>query len=86
MIDIINNVGTGVIDTLERVRTQVQQLWDKPSEFGCMLQMGHGWANHAAIKGCAELCAAEIILLFQGQAQPTLDVAARASLVRDDPV
>ena len=32
----------------------------------------------------AELFAAEVIPHFQGQAQPTLDAATRASEVRDD--
>jgi limonene 1,2-monooxygenase len=46
--------------------------------------MGHEWANPAATKRSAELFAAEVIPHFQGQAQPTLDAAARASEVRDD--
>jgi hypothetical protein len=37
--------------------------------FGCMLQMGHEWANPAATKRSAELFAAEVIPHFQGQAQ-----------------
>jgi limonene 1,2-monooxygenase len=49
-----------------------------------MLQMGHEWANPAATKRSAELFAAEVIPHFQGQAQPTLDAAARASEVRED--
>jgi limonene 1,2-monooxygenase len=45
--------------------------------------MGHDWANPAATKRCAELFAAEVIPHFQGQAQPTLDAAARASELRE---
>jgi limonene 1,2-monooxygenase len=48
-----------------------------------MLQMGHEWANPAATKRSAELFAAEVIPHFQGQAQPTLDAAARAGEMRD---
>jgi limonene 1,2-monooxygenase len=48
-----------------------------------MLQMGHEWANPAATKRSAELFAAEVMPRFQGQAQPTLDAATRASEVRD---
>ena len=55
----------------------MQRLWDQSGGFGCMLQMGHEWANPAATKRSAELFAAEVIPHFQGQAQPTLD-AARA--------
>jgi limonene 1,2-monooxygenase len=49
-----------------------------------MLHMGHEWANPAASKRSAELFAAEVIPHFQGQAQPTLDAAARAGQMRDD--
>ncbi|OBF85865.1 hypothetical protein A5791_22100 [Mycobacterium sp. 852002-51163_SCH5372311] len=61
----------------------MQRLWDKSGGFGCMLQMGHEWANPAATKRSAELFAAEVIPHFQGQAQPTLDAAARAGQVRE---
>ena len=83
MIDVINDNGAGVIGTPERAREQVQRLWDKSGGFGCMLQMGHEWANPAATKRSAELFAAEVIPHFQGQAQPTLDAAARAGQVRE---
>ena len=84
MIDVINETGAGVIGTPERARAQVQRLWDQSGGFGCMLQMGHEWANPAATKRSAELFAAEVMPHFQGQAQPTLDAAARAGQVRDD--
>jgi limonene 1,2-monooxygenase len=83
MIDMINDAGAGVIGTPERARAQVQRLWDQSGGFGCFLQMAHEWANPAATKRSAELFAAEVIPHFQGQAQPTLDAAARASGVRD---
>ena len=84
MIDIISENGAGVIGSPERARQQVQRLWDQSGGFGCMLQMGHEWANPAATKRSAELFAAEVMPHFQGQAQPTLDAAARASESRDD--
>ncbi|MDT7734273.1 MAG: limonene 1,2-monooxygenase, partial [Mycobacterium sp.] len=83
MIDVINDNGAGVIGTPERAREQVQRMWDQSGGFGCMLQMGHEWANPAATKRSAELFAAEVMPHFQGQAQPTLDAAARASEVRE---
>jgi limonene 1,2-monooxygenase len=83
MIDVINDNGAGVIGTPERAREQVQRLWDQSGGFGCMLQMGHEWANPAAIRRSAELFAAEVMPHFQGQAQPTLDAAARAGQARD---
>jgi limonene 1,2-monooxygenase len=84
MIDIINNAGAGVIGTPERARAQVQRLWEQSGGFGCMLQMGHEWANPSTTKRSAELFAAEVMPHFQGQAQPTLDAAARASAVRHE--
>jgi limonene 1,2-monooxygenase len=83
MIDVINENGAGVIGTPERAREQVQRLWDQSGGFGCMLQMGHEWANPAATRRSAELFAAEVMPHFQGQAQPTLDAAARAGQARD---
>lgn len=84
MIDMINDNGAGVIGTPQRAREQVQRLWDQSGGFGCMLQMGHEWANPAATRRSAELFAAEVIPHFQGQAQPTLDAATRAGQMRDD--
>ncbi|MGZ4509978.1 MAG: LLM class flavin-dependent oxidoreductase [Mycobacterium sp.] len=83
MIDVINDNGAGVIGTPERAREQVQRLWDQSGGFGCMLQMGHEWANPAATKRSAELFAAEVMPHFQGLAQPTLDAAARAGQARE---
>jgi limonene 1,2-monooxygenase len=84
MIDVINETGAGVIGTPERARAQVQRVWDQSGGFGCMLHMGHEWANPAATRRSAELFAAEVMPHFQGQAQPTLDAAARAGQKRDD--
>lgn len=84
MIDVINENGAGVIATPERAREQVQRLWDQSGGFGCMLQMGHEWANPAATRRSAELFAAEVMPHFQGQAQPTLDAAARAGQAREN--
>lgn len=83
MIDVINDNGAGVIGTPERAREQVQRLWDQSGGFGCMLQMGHEWANPAATRRSAELFAAEVMPHFQGHAQPTLDAAARAGQARE---
>ncbi|MGD1239364.1 LLM class flavin-dependent oxidoreductase [Mycobacterium seoulense] len=83
MIDVINDNGAGVIGTPERAREQVQRLWDQSGGFGCMLQMGHEWANPAATRRSAELFAAEVMPHFQGQARPTLDAAARAGQARE---
>lgn len=83
MIDTINDLGAGVIGTPERARAQVQRLWDQSGGFGSMLQMAADWANPAATRRSAELFAEEVMPHFQGQAQPTLDAAARAGQVRE---
>ncbi|MFV8243310.1 LLM class flavin-dependent oxidoreductase [Mycolicibacterium peregrinum] len=83
MIDTINERGAGVIGTPERARAQVQRLWEQSGGFGSMLQMAADWANPAATRRSAELFAEEVMPHFQGQAQPTLDAAARAGQVRD---
>lgn len=83
MIDVINDNGAGIIGTPERARAQVQRLWDQSGGFGCMLQMGHEWANPAATRRSAELFAAEVMPHFQGLAQATLDAAQRAGQMRE---
>lgn len=83
MIDTINERGAGVIGTPERARAQVERLWEQSGGFGSMLQMAADWANPAATRRSAELFAEEVMPHFQGQAQPTLDAAARAGQVRD---
>ncbi|QRY53155.1 LLM class flavin-dependent oxidoreductase [Mycolicibacterium septicum] len=84
MIDTINELGAGVIGTPERARAQVQRLWDQSGGFGSMLQMAADWANPAATRRSAELFAEEVMPHFQGQAQPTLDAAARAGQLREE--
>ncbi|MGW0037839.1 LLM class flavin-dependent oxidoreductase [Gordonia sp. NPDC003376] len=83
MIDFINTSGVGVIGTPEQARAQVQRLWDQSGGFGCMLQMGHDWANPEDTKRSAQLFADEVFPHFQEQAQPTLDAAAAARAVRE---
>ena len=83
MIDFVNEAGIGVIGTPEQARAQVQRLWDQSGGFGCMLQMGHDWANPRDTLRSAELFADEVFPHFQEQAQPTLDAAAHARTVRE---
>ncbi len=83
MIDFIKESGIGVIGTPEQARAQVQRLWDQSNGFGCMLLMGHDWANPANTKRSLELFAQEVFPHFQGQAQPLLDAASRARKVRE---
>ncbi|MGV9711587.1 LLM class flavin-dependent oxidoreductase [Gordonia sp. NPDC003424] len=83
MIDYIREAGIGVIGTPEQARAQVQRLWDQSGGFGCMLLMGHDWANPENSRRSAELFAQEVMPHFQGQAQPLLDAATRAREVRE---
>ncbi|MER5671575.1 LLM class flavin-dependent oxidoreductase [Pseudonocardia alni] len=83
MIQFINEAGIGVIGTPDRARAQVQRLVDQAGGFGSLLLMGHDWADPAATRHSFELFAREVAPHFQGQAQPTVDAARRASEVRD---
>jgi limonene 1,2-monooxygenase len=83
MIQFINEAGIGVIGTPDQARAQVQRLVDQAGGFGSLLLMGQDWADPAATKRSFELFAREVAPHFQGQAQPTVDAARRASEVRD---
>jgi len=88
MIDYINEAGIGAIGTVEDARAQVQRLWDQSGGFGCMLLLGHEWANPQATKRSWELIAQRVMPYFQGgqvsHAQQTLDRAGYATSKRDD--
>ena len=88
MIDFINEAGVGAIGTVEDARAQVQRLWDQSGGFGCMLLLGHEWANPEATKRSWELIAQHVMPHFQGgarsHAQQTLDAKERARDKRED--
>jgi limonene 1,2-monooxygenase len=84
MIDFINEAGIGAIGTADDARAQVQKLWDQSAGgFGAMLLLGHEWANPEATNRSWELIAQHVMPAFQGQAQGTLDAAARATGTRE---
>lgn len=83
MIDFVKDGGIGVIGTPEQARDQIQRLWDQSGGFGSMLQMAHDWATPRDSRRSAQLFAEQVFPYFQGQAQPTLDAAARARLVQE---
>ena len=82
MIDFVHNGGIGVIGTPDEAVAQVQKLVDQSGGFGALLLMAHEWANPEATRRSYELIAQHVMPRFQGQAQPSLDAAARASQVR----
>jgi limonene 1,2-monooxygenase len=88
MIDFINEAGIGAIGTVEDARAQVQRLWDQSGGFGCMLLLGHEWANPQATKRSWELIAQHVMPHFQGgevsHAQRTLDAKQQATEKRED--
>jgi limonene 1,2-monooxygenase len=88
MIDFINEAGVGAIGTVEDARAQVQRLWDQSGGFGCMLLLGHEWANPEATKRSWELIAQHVMPHFQGSptshAQQTLEAKAHATGKRED--
>jgi limonene 1,2-monooxygenase len=88
MIDFINEAGIGAIGTVEDARAQVQRLWDQSGGFGCMLLLGHEWANPQATKRSWELIAQHVMPHFQGgevsHAQQTLNAKEYAMGKRED--
>ncbi|RBY77208.1 LLM class flavin-dependent oxidoreductase [Geodermatophilus sp. TF02-6] len=88
MIDFINEAGIGAIGTVEDARAQVQRLEEQSGGFGCMLLLGHEWANPQATKRSWELIAQHVLPHFQGgevsHAQQTLDAKAHAGSKRED--
>jgi limonene 1,2-monooxygenase len=88
MIDFINDAGVGAIGTVEDARAQVQRLWDQSGGFGCMLLLGHEWANPEATKRSWELIAQHVMPHFQGGAvshtQQTLNAKEYAMGKRED--
>lgn len=88
MIDFINEAGVGAIGTVEDARAQVQRLWNQSGGFGCMLLLGHEWANPEATKRSYELIAQHVMPHFQGgeisHAQQSLNAKAHASSKRED--
>ncbi|NMO04353.1 LLM class flavin-dependent oxidoreductase [Gordonia sp. TBRC 11910] len=84
MIDFINDSGVGVIGTPEQARNQVQRLWDQSGGFGCMLLMGHDWANPQDTLRSCELFAQEVFPHFQQQAAKPLEAAALARSLREE--
>src|SRR5215211_7132102 len=88
MIDFINDAGIGAIGTVEDARAQVQRLWDQSGGFGCMLLLGHEWANPQATKRSWELIAQHVVPHFQGgqvsHAQQTLNAKEWATGKRED--
>jgi limonene 1,2-monooxygenase len=88
MIDYINEAGVGAIGTVDDARAQVQRLWDQSGGFGCMLLLGHEWANPEATRRSWELIAQHVLPHFQGgdisHAQQTLNAKERAMGKRED--
>ena len=88
MIDFINEAGVGAIGTVEDARAQVQRLWDQSGGFGCMLLLGHEWANPQATKRSWELIAQHVMPHFQGgdttHAQASLQAKEHAMGKRED--
>ncbi|MGY1679070.1 LLM class flavin-dependent oxidoreductase [Geodermatophilus sp. SYSU D01176] len=88
MIDFINEAGIGAIGTVEDARAQVQRLWEQSGGFGCMLLLGHEWANPQATRRSWELIAQHVVPHFQGgeisHAQATLNAKEHAMGKRED--
>ena len=88
MIDFVNDAGIGAIGTVDDARAQVERLWNQSGGFGCMLLLGHEWANPQATRRSWELIAQRVVPHFQGgatsHAQQSLDRADYARGKRSD--
>ena len=88
IIEFVNGAGVGAIGTVEDAQAQVQRLWDQSGGFGCMLFLGHEWANPQATRRSWELIAQHVMPHFQGgeisHAQQTLDRAEFAGTKHND--
>ena len=83
MIDFVNEGGIGTVGTAEDAAAHVQKLVEQSNGgFGALLLLGHEWANPEATRRSWELIAQRVAPRFQGQAQATLDAAARAGKAR----
>jgi limonene 1,2-monooxygenase len=83
MIDFVNEGGIGAVGTPQDAAVHVQKLVEQSNGgFGALLLMGHEWANPEATRRSWELIAQRVMPQFQGQAQATLDAAARAGKAR----
>ena len=84
MIEFVNGTGLGAIGTPEACAAQIERLWQQSKGgFGGYLMLAHNWANPTATLRSYELIAREVMPLFQGHAEATLDAERRAKEVRE---
>ena len=83
MIAFVNDSGFGAIGTPESCTTQINRLMAQSNGgFGAYLMLAHNWANPQATLKSYELIARHVMPIFQGQANPTIQAAHRASAAR----
>ena len=64
-VDALNASGLAVIGTVEDAITQIERLQKQSGGFGCLLQMGHEWADREATARSYELFSRYVIPRFQ---------------------
>ena len=85
MIAFVNESGFGAIGTPDMVNAQIDRLWKQSNGgFGAYLMLAHNWANFDATRKSYDLIARHVFPRWQGQAQSTLDAAARARAARPE--
>ncbi len=83
MVAFIRDSGVGVIGTAEDAVEKIRALQKQSGGFGCVLLLAHDWADPDATRRSLDIIARDVMPEFQGQRQPTLDAAARASKLRE---
>jgi limonene 1,2-monooxygenase len=66
-IDYLNDTGIAVIGTPDDLVAQIRRLQRKSEGFGCLLTMGHNWAEYAETKRSYELIAQYVMPVFNEQ-------------------
>jgi limonene 1,2-monooxygenase len=82
MIAFLHDNGIGVVGTPDMLIDLVGRWLDLSGGFGCLMILGHEWANPEATRRSHELLARYVMPEFQGQAASLRAAKQRASAVR----
>jgi limonene 1,2-monooxygenase len=72
-VEVIRGTGFGVIGTPDDAIAHIERLQEATGGFGCLLLLGHDWANHQATLRSHELIAHYVMPHFQDQLQRRRD-------------
>lgn len=84
MIDFVNDNGLGVIGTPDMLVDLLTKWLDQSGGFGCLMLLGHEWANREATFRSHELVARFVMPEFQGQTASLRAAKERATAARPE--